>query len=351
MGAITGAQAKIGMKVATTFGTATTCTTGDRLDGITLDPNENATSIQVPVIGSGDLMLNNTDKGNTAPSASISGPAGYNDPKMVAVAQLFGGASFTNMGSGLYTHSVTFNETANQKYLTLAWQAHSASAGAVEFPSAVCTRAAFNFPTPNDYMGLDLDLLGDQYKISGTTNTYSSLAAVTAADSQRIVWQLSDELLINVQSSGALTTGTDRVNVESATLEYVRAQEHRPEAKGSAGNAVPVATGDYPFAVTLTCTFRTLADFTFFTAQQAGTEYKASLTQTGPTLGGGNYRIIHNLPRLKIVESPVSGLTEAGNNNLTVVFQGLVASANPTGMINRYPYILINSGRSTSLLA
>lgn len=350
MGAITGAQAKIGLKLATTFGTATTCTTGDRLDGVTLDANENATSIQVPVIGSGDLMLNNTDKGNTAPSATISGPAGYSDPKLVAVAQMFGGASFTNM-STYYTHSITFNETANQKYLTLAWQAHSATAGAVEYPSAVCTRAAFNFPVPNDYMGLELDLLGDQYKIASTTNTYSSLDAVTAANSQRIVWQQSDELLINTQSGGALSSPTDRYTVESATLEYSRPQEHRPEAKGSSGNAVPVATGDYPFVVTLTCTFRTLADFTFFTAQQAGTEYKASLTQTGPTLGGSNYKIIHNLPRLKIVESPVSGLTEAGNNNLTVVFTGLVASSAPTGMLNRYPYILINSNRSTSLLA
>lgn len=347
MGQITGANAKIGLKVASTYGTAVTCGSGDQLDGITLDANENTTAIMVPVIGSGDQMLNNAEKGNFSPSATISGPAGYNTPMNIAVAQMFGGTSFTNMGS-YYTHSATWNENMNQKFITLAWQAHSAAAGAVEFPSAVCRRATYTFPRPNDFMNLEVELLGNEYKISGTTNTYSSLSGVTAATTQRVVWQVSDEFLINAQAGGALTSPTDRKELATATLEYSRPQEHEFEAKGSSGNGVPVSTGDYPFMVTLTCTFRTLDDFTFFTAHQAGTEYKASLTQT---LSGSNFKYIHNLPRLKIVESPQSALTEGGNNNLTVVFQGMVAATVPTGMINRYPYILIQSSRSTSLLA
>jgi hypothetical protein len=347
MPAITGANAKMAMKVATTYGTAVSCGASDQLSGVTLDANENATAIMVPVIGSGDQMLNTAERGNFSPSATISGPVAYNSPTNVAVAQMFGGASLTNMGS-FFTHSITWNDTANQRFLTLAWQAHSATTASVEFPSAVCRRATYTFPRPNDYMGLEVELLGDQYRITGNTNTYATLNNVTEAAAARVVWQVSDEFLINVQSSGALTTGTDRRELASATLEYSRPQEHEYEAKGTAGNGIPVATGEYPFVVTLTCTFRTLDDFTYFTAHQAGTEYKASLTES---LSGSNFKYIHNLPRLKILESPQSGLLEGGNNSLTVVFQGLVAPTIPTGMISRYPYLLISNSRSSSFLS
>lgn len=354
MGAITGAQAKMGAKLASTWDTATTITTGDQLDGVTIAVNENAEALKVPPIGSGLSMLSATDRGNIAPSVSISGPASYNSPTMVGQAVFFGGASVQALGGGAYCHSI-YNNLNRNLFLTIGYQAHSATAGAVEIPTASFQKLTVKQENPASYAEVTLDGLGSQVKIASTTNTYATLAAATAADSTRIVFSFASEFLINAQAGGALASPGDRLNITSAILELEKPEEFALEAKGATGNGVPVATGDFPFTGKLTVTFRTLADFTFITAHQAGTEYKASLTTTGATIGGGNaYTYQYNLPRLKIVESPDVGLAEAGNNSLTVVFECLVASSVPTGMLAAclgYPYMRVINARSTSLLA
>lgn len=354
MGAITGAQAKMAAKVASTWDTATTASTGDQLDGVTIAVNENAEALSVPPIGSGLSMLSQTDRGNIAPSVSISGPMTYASPQQVGMAVFFGGASVQAIGGGAYCHSVINNLNRN-KFLTVAYQAHSASAGAVELPTVAFQKLTVKQENPASYTEITLDGLASQQKIASTTNTYASLAAVTATDSKRVVFSFASEFLINAQAGGALSSPTDRVNITSAILELEKPEEFALEAKGASGNGVPVATGDYPFTGKLTVTFRTLADFTYITAHQAGTEYKASLTTTGDVIGGGNsYTFQYNLPRMKIVESPDVGLSEAGNNSLTVTFQLLVASSTATGMLAEalgYPYMRIINARSTSLLA
>lgn len=354
MGAITGAQAKMGAKVATTWDTATTITTSDQLDGVTIAVNENAEALSVPPIGSGLSMISATDRGNIAPSVSIAGPLCYNSPQQVGLAVFFGGCSVQAIGGGAYCQSI-INNLNRAKFLTVAYQAHSATAGAVELPTVAFQKATIKQENPASYAELTLDGLASQVKIASTTNTYATLSATTAADSKRVVFSFASEFLINAQAGGALSSPTDRVNITGATLELEKPEEFALEAKGATGNGTPVATGDYPFTGKLTVTFRTLADFTYITAQQAGTEYKASLTTTGDTIGGGNaYTFQWNLPRIKIVESPEVGLQEAGNNPLTVTFQCLVAASAPTGMLSEaagYPYCRVISTRATSLLA
>lgn len=352
MGAITGSDAKAGLKIAGTFGTATAIGANDQLDGYQLTVNENAAALKVLPLGSGDGMLGTTDRGSVAPTINISGPLGYNNAALVGIAELFGGASVMGMGSGAYMHSVLFNEVNTNKFCTIAFQAHSAAAGSVEIPSAVATKATLTADNIISYYDLNLDLLGDSIGLASSTNTYATLESATAASARRVIFDYTDAFWINSQSGGSLS-GSDKKNVKSVVVEYTREMEHPGEAKGAAGNGVPVSSGEYPWDVKLTVTFRTLEDFTFVTAQQAGTEYKASFTATSSVLiGGSNYFTFQqNFPRLKIVESPDLGLVETGNNPLTVTFQAMVATTAPTGMISRFPYLRVQNDRSTALLA
>ena len=352
MGYITGANAIAGVKAAGTFGTATTIATNDKLVGFTIAQSENAEALKVSPIGSGNSMLSSSDIGNSAPSVSISGPLGYNSPELAAIAQMFGTENVMTMGSGAYMHSVLFNETANSMFTTVAFQGHSATAGAMEFPSCSTTKVSLSYPEPANYITAAIDMLANEQKISSTTNTYATLNSATVANLKKVVWEASDEFLINAQAGGALSNSTDLVSISSATVDFQRPQEVSREAKGSSGNGTPVASGDYPFVATVQVKFRNLTDWTYFTAAKAGTEYKLSLVKTGSLIGGSQYyKFGVYFPRVKILTSPDWSLQSPASNPLTVTFEAMVAGSNPTGMIHTKPYLIWCNDRSTAHIA
>lgn len=348
---ITGARAKAGYGISNTFGTADTLTAGDQLAGVQITHSENAEAIQVPVQGSGLEMVSEVYRGAVVPTVNVSGPVGYDDPKNAMIAQMFGSASVAAIGaSGAYVHSIFYNTTLNHRWGTLAWQ--GTSTNSFEYPSCATTQVQISGANPPDFLQASIDLLANEQVITGQENDYADLNSVTIANPRRVLLQKSDEFLINAQAGGALTSPTDRVNFTSITINYQRPQEHAREVRGVSGNGEPIAVGDYPFISSVSVTFRTLADFTYFTAAQAGTEYKASLTCTGGVIGGGNnYTYQMLFPRLKIVESPQADLVNAGDNPLTVTFNCMVASSPATGMpISVYPHIRIINNRSSAYL-
>jgi hypothetical protein len=274
---------------------------------------------------------------------------GYDNPANVAIASLFGGASVINLTGGAFAHSILVNANPTN-FVTVAAQLHSATNGAVEFPTALPTSASISFPEPVDYIQATIDMLGSEFKIASTTNTYATLNSVTESLATRITWDVADTLSINAQG-GADFIGTDVVPVQSIEVSFERPSEFVYEAKGTAGISQPASSGDEPFIATMTITLRRLDDWGYFTGHQAGTEYKARIRKVGAALGSTNYTFEILFPRLKIVEAPTTGLDEPGNNPQTITFKALAASANPTGMINRLPYIRIINNRATAYLA
>ena len=353
MAAITGANAKAALKLTGTFGTAATCGAGDMLAGNTITHSENTEELTVAPMGSGLSMKKTSDRGGVSPTLNISGPLGFHEPKLVGLTQMFNGASVTSLanGNGAYIHSILFNTTANTKFNTVAWQATDAAS--FEYPSAATTQAVLAGQARPDYVTLALDLLADQQKISAQTNTFAQLATVTEADtdSRKVPFQFSDSFWINSQSGGILSA-SDILNITDFSITYARPQEHAREAKGSTGNGQPISVGDFPFTANIQVTCRTLEAFTYFTAHQAETEYKAQLNLTSAVAAGGTwyYWVKCYFPRLKLVTPPQSDLSAAGNNPLTLNFEALVASSVPTGMAAVYPHLTIINKRSTSLL-
>lgn len=353
MAKITGAQSVAALKVASTWGTPVACTTGDKLVNFTIDHGEQAEALVVTPIGSGSILAGQSDRGNVAPRLSLQGKLGYNSPELVAIAQMFGGASVVGLGAGgtqAYSHSISLNQTANQKLFTAAWQPNIGSS--IEYGTAAATKVTLNFPPPKDYIEATIDALADAQNLTSATNTYTTLAGCTAANTRRMVWSNADSFWCNAAAIGALSA-SNLYNIQSAVVEFNRPQEHPREATGSASQGEPVATGDFPFFGTLTVTFRSKQDHTFFAAHQAGTEFKARLNHVSSEAVGGTiyYALRIFFPRLKIVESPQNNLTSAGDNSETVVFQILEAASAPAGINSTTPLIEIVNDRSSALLS
>jgi hypothetical protein len=352
---ITGSDVVIGFKVqaAASFGTATACGSSDKMEVESLSQSTNPSELTANPIGSGQNMANDSQVGAESPTVSIEKLEHFNDAGTVAEAVFWQGASVVTWGAtGAYSHSLTHSETWNQKFGTLAQQFQVGSV--MEHASCAVTGLKATYSDPPNYGKLAFELLANGRKTTGTTNTYSSLETCTLADTERLVVDRDDTFQINLQTDGALTT-THNLAVTNIEISYEKPQEHSREIRGTAGNGIPTPSGSPPFAATISFDLKRTTDITFFTGYTAGTEWKATLTVTGATIGGGvSKRIKRHFPRLKLVTDVDYGLATAAVNPMKVTLKCLVvpsSSSIPAGMFDRYPHVEIVNTRTTSLLA
>ena len=349
MAAITGSDTVVGLKLGSTFGTAVAIGAGDVFYCEGISKNESTTELTTQSIGAGTVMTTQSDKGFTTTSVPINGYAGYEDSRLAGLGQLFGTDTVTDNGDTSYTHAFTVNETFNAKYATIAHQVFNA--GTFEYPSCSATSVTFSTDSVPNYVTQDQEFLADEKVINSSTNTYATLASASVDKNELVVCQQASEFLINLQGGGALSKTTDLVSITGFTFTLNRPQESPSEIKGSAGNGEPVSTG-VPMDATFSITLRKLEDMTYFTAFDAGTEYKASLGIVGGEITTGvDYAWTLSIPRMKIVQSPDFNVSDAGNNPLTVNFKVLVASANPTGMGSTYPFLEVTNEQTAAYIS
>mgnify|MGYP000969077879 CR=1 FL=1 len=342
----TGANTFIGVDVGAVFDTPVAAGTGDQLQVESLEHNTNATELTLNPIGGGLFQQNQSDTGAENPQLTVTAPMGYNDAFNFLIGQAQGQEIVTASASA-HIHSFFFNEFRNTNWLTTAF--HLNSNTAAEYQNGVVTGLNMTF-TPNDYARATANILATKRVTSGGANSAASLATTTQANSQRIIVRPSDRFMINLQGGAALAAG-DKVDVTQIDLSWSFENELVGEIRNSAGFGQPRASGVPPLSVELTVTFKELAATTWFSAYEAGTEYKAELLVTGPTLGSTNYRFRLMLPRLKVVQSPDYNLSSPAINPQVVTFRSLVPSAAPTGMPSRYPFFEITNDRATRYLA
>lgn len=344
MVARTGANTFIGAKLGSTFGTAVALSTGDKMEVESLNHGENVETLEASPIGSGLVMQNDSQRGAASPSIEIESIAKFDDPGVALLKQFMGRETVNVGGSGSYTHSLMVNETFNAKWATVAF--HGFSAGVFEYPSAAVQRVEIT-AEPYQYLKKAFDLLANKQLITGTENDAAELALLTAASSYRVVVEPDDEFQINTQGGSALST-SDRLKIRRLTLTMDKPLEHVHEIKGVSGNGEPISSGNPPLSATLQVELRNLEDFTYFTAFQAGTEYKALFSAQGPLIGGSAYyKYQMFFPRLVQVEDPQYDLTEAGENPMIITFKALVAASIPGGMFDTYPHFCIINTKST----
>lgn len=348
MVAKTGSDSSVVLANSTTYGTAVQGTTGAKVRA-KVNRAKNAESLVDDTIGSGDDMLSDSEAGAVSPTISLDKTARYDDAANIAEAVLFGGASVTDMGSGAYTHSFIYNATRNENFVTVAMDGYAA--GVYEYPSCTPTKMTYNISNPPNYVRQTLEMLANEEVTESTTNTNASMDSATIADTKAIVVEPTDYFLINAQGGAALQT-SDVKAFQEMTITVDVPASHVAEVKGSAGNSEPVLSGDPPLSVMINVTFKEQEDFTWVTAQEDGTEYKAEVRITGDLIGGGNYYgKSFFFPRLKIIEAPDYNLQNSGTNPLSVTFVALTATSAPTGMIDRLPYILTTNTEADAYIS
>lgn len=349
MAAISGINTSAMIKVASTFGTAVTAGTGNKI-AAEITPSFNAEEIQARSVGSGASIPSDIYRGAVKPTVSLAGDGGYRNNLDVLLAALFGTSAApteVTVSQGDYKHTITWNTTHPAKYLTFAFE--STSTTVLEMPSCAVRSIELNVDSVPGILTYTAELLANDVVLTGTTNDNTEIDAATFTDTTLIAQEYSDLFRINVSSDDALS-GSDNLSITSWTMSVNRPLDFIGEIKGSSGNGAPVEAGDPE--ITLSVTLKQLDDHTHYTAFNAGTQYKCSLDIQGAQIGSGTNKTFKSLfPKIQLIKEPTYAVTETGVNTVTLDFRALKASANPTGMSSTYPYFEITNTLSTSLLA
>lgn len=349
MAKLSGANTNAIIQVASTFGTAVDGGAGDKAP-FQITPNFGVDELTVQQIGTGVTFEDFAARGNFKPTLSLSGDAGYANTMDFIIAAMFGTASISSeltASQGDYRHTITWNTTSNQKYLTCAYE--SSTTTVIEYPSCSVTSISLNADEAPGILQFSAEMIANNAVITSTTNTNADLQAATIHDRERIAFGFDDLFRINT-ASGSTLSGSDNVAITSFALTLNRPQDMIGEIRGSAGNSAPIDT-DISTG-TLTVTLKELADHTWFTIWSAETPQKATLNIQGTQIGSGQNRAITiYLPRLVLVQEPDYAITSAGVNPVTLTFKIIAASSNPSGMSSTYPYFEIINTRTAALLA
>lgn len=348
----TGANTLAALRVnsaATAWGTAGSVTTGDRCQA-QFTQNTSGTRLDSSPIGTGNQMFTDSQLGNIAYGFSLTGEATYQSGLDRIMAQFFGTSGApteVTVGQGDFRHRMTMNSTWNTNLCTYAIE--SSAANVLEYPSCVFTNLSLAVTQPRSFVQFTASAVANNIILTGWTNNNAAIAASTIADNEKMVVGQEDNFWINAQGGGALS-GSNLLAITDYTININKPSISPSEIKGSAGNSRPV--GEDLITATLTITLRGNADNTYFTAWNAGTEYKSLFRVEGSQIGtGSNKSLTVYVPRMKLLEIPDYNVTENGTNPLTLTFEILAASANPTGMNSTLPYVELVNARSTAYLS
>lgn len=346
MTALTGANTDLILKLGSTFATAVQGGAGDKMTVRGFNRGLSPEVLRAAAIGSGLSMDNDAARGSETSRPTFTKDLWYDGPGNAATTQFFGGESLMNMGSGGYMHSWMFNATANLLYATIAARMHSSAA--MEYASAAITKLGYGVKT-NNYIEQSIEALANDEISTGTVNTAASLLAATLPTvTKKVVPRAADYFLLNAQAGGALSTSTDAVGILEANVSFDRSQDPAFEIRGASGIGGFIDAGDPPFVASLDILLKNLVDFTYFTAADSATEYKAAIQVQGDLIGGSiYYKYIINFPRLIIVEDIDYGLQNPGFNQPRIKFKPLVASSVPAGMWDIYPHVGVINTKST----
>ena len=195
-------------------------------------------------------------------------------------------------------------------------------------------------------IGRDLFVLGD----SGITTVATAFNSLTAVEIEKLICWQEVELLMNVQSAGALSSPGDRIEIDDYRVSYSRPFDRRPLARGAASGlglatGEPLQTGG-PAEILLSFTeaaYQAIANLNDFTVEQ-----KASMVFTA-TFGSTTYTLTLLWPRLQKIDNaaPIVG---GGSLPLERTFRCLETPSAPTGMTDTFAAAVLRDEFATSYL-
>lgn len=345
MPARTGSNTHLGITLSSTFDTVVAAGSGHKVQVDNINHAKGLTELTESPIGSGLSMQQDTATGDFNPTVSISKTFRDLDQGIALISAFLGKETAAATGSG-YVHSISHNAYSITAYANLAFTPDSANC--IEYVNGVVTKLGLTV-NPNDYVKSTFDLLFTDQKITGTTNTAATLSAASEVSGrQNFIARPAHYVRMNAQGGAALTN-SDAIAVTNVEITMSKDMELVGEIRGASGYSAPRFSGSPQFSCDVKLTFKNLQDLTYFTAVNAGTEYKLDIVIQGNLISGSTYRQLELLiPRAIIVTDPDFNVTNPGDNELTITLRALVATSVPSGMFDTYPHVKVTNSRSTT---
>lgn len=348
MASKSGANTGVILRPYLTFDSPSAPSTGNKMRIESENFSRNTTELPDISVGGQLIMKKDSYIGDDEPSGTINTRLRSDDAFNALMMNLFGTETVTTVISGVYEHSAVVNTTSLVNYFLYAKETDTANVE--EYKNAVPTELSLEFNL-NDFVKASSTLKASQRLITGTTATNANITSATEPTNTPFIFRDIDYFRINVLSAGALAGG-DILPVTQISVSYMRDYEFVDEARGAAGKSAPRVAGEPPLMCKVTVTLKEKDGNTFWTAHDAGTEYKAQVNVQGALITGAHY---HNLrldfPKLKVVTEPQYALSSTSVNPVTIEFEGFVANSTPTGLGSAYPAVVLKNDKLAKYLA
>ena len=348
MAPITGNEAKLAIIKASTWGTAVAAGAGDLTRVNNYSPTESVTTLEGNQLGAGLGMKTTSERGNVTDDATVDMVLGYENKGDVILASFLGDPQAPveqTLGEGDYLHKIFASTNLHDNgFLTIVEKVTTTET--IEIPTAAVSSISISHEEPTSEVVLSASMLGSGKDLASATNPVATIDASTLSNNIKVLLKRESYWLINSQSSGALSTGTDLICPLSATIDLERPMIIRNKPCNTSASPIPGSDGF--LQGTLSLTLENLEDLDFYTGALNETFYKALLHVEGAQIGAGVTRkFTIYFPSLKLLNSPERSLSEAGDNPVTLSFEILAASVTPTGMDSERPYVEFINTRST----
>lgn len=350
MAIISGKESRLGIIKTSAWGTETAV---DKLVAFdSFDPGVSHTVLEGQSSnGLGQVMIEDQERGQTTITPSLTlkmRSEGDWEHLLAAFMGTAGVPTEQNTGDGDYLHQLTM-ATSNSIYYSLAYL--DSSTTSYSYPSVAISGVTIDIPNPPGVMTITFNMVADSIVKTGATNTVAVLNALTAPTTYPLVVDQDDELLVNLESAGALSNSTDCVAIRSCNINYQRPRLSLPEVKCADGNAEPVDDGLVTCEVSLVT--KGMIDQSILTTGDTPTYDKLSFdNQSTSQIGSGDNHSFHFfMPRGRIVAEPSRTVSNPGFNEFSYVYTALKASSNPTGMSSTFPYFELTNTATADYLA
>ena len=260
----------------------------------------------------------------------------------VALALFFGTAGTPSLiGGATYAHTLQWADEAYGNFLTFGVE----RAGKIfEVPSA--KPVSFDLTVDGGLMKGSLGFIGDLVKDNSSVNTLTQMDAITYADRGNRIKFTEASVYLNNQSGGSVTSET-ALEVSDISFHFERPHDSLHKA-GSVSIIEPAENGHPIITAELNFPRMNATNAAYFTTDFVGeVEKKMAITFAGAALATDSYRLKLFIPRLRVIEVdyPWDPVIPA-----RIKLQAEEASANPTGMDYKRPYLILQNVRSTDYL-
>jgi hypothetical protein len=345
MAKILGSEAKIGIKIGVTHGTAVDVAGANGLAFDSLEYNDNPETLEFSTKGLGRSMKSYLQLGRLSPTLTLNYKLKYGGVGQALLANFWGldtTPSETTASQGDYTREYFYSSTA--RFFTIAVQ--SSTSTSLEWAS--CYPSSVNLTYESfQPVSVSINFVTTPRVNTPATNTYANLNSVTISD-QDDSWLIFNQTSrISALAILAGTPSSHSYDVQSININLEKNWEVTNEVTGTAVTGAPNRTG--LFMCTMDMTHSGLVDHSFFTLYENQTPRAIGIRVEGAQIGAGaNESMTFFLPSAKLIADPVAPINSDGFNSFTTNWEAYIE---PNNLTYKEPFIGIrhrDSARYTS---